>query len=189
MKLGLTTYFTGKPCRRGHVAARRTVNSSCITCERQDRVRRYAANPEREKAQQAVYRSKNREPLKRAWARWRAENPERQRQTNSRWVAENPDKVKANRHRRRARKRDAPGSWTDADIARLLVEQHQCFYCEHIFDGDHTVDHIVPLDLGGTNYPENLQLVCKRCNSSKGARHPLDFAASRGVEVLIRWLG
>lgn len=30
------------------------------------------------------------------------------------------------------------------------------------------VDHIVPLKLGGTNDPTNLQLLCKPCNSSKG---------------------
>ena len=31
---GLTTYFTGQPCLRGHVAARWTKNSSCVACER-----------------------------------------------------------------------------------------------------------------------------------------------------------
>lgn len=32
------------------------------------------------------------------------------------------------------------------------------------------VDHIVPLANGGTNDPTNLQLLCRRCNSKKGAR-------------------
>lgn len=33
-----------------------------------------------------------------------------------------------------------------------------------------TVDHIVPLKLGGTDTFDNVQLLCKRCNSKKGAR-------------------
>ena len=33
-----------------------------------------------------------------------------------------------------------------------------------------TVDHIVPLKHGGTDTIENVQLVCKHCNSVKGAK-------------------
>ncbi|SES10183.1 HNH endonuclease [Salipaludibacillus aurantiacus] len=32
------------------------------------------------------------------------------------------------------------------------------------------LDHIVPLELYGTNDPSNMQLLCETCNSSKGAR-------------------
>ena len=32
------------------------------------------------------------------------------------------------------------------------------------------IDHIVPLANGGINDPTNLQILCQRCNSSKGAR-------------------
>ncbi|WP_281884191.1 HNH endonuclease [Paenibacillus sp. YYML68] len=38
------------------------------------------------------------------------------------------------------------------------------------FDQIH-LDHIIPLDLGGTNDPTNFQLLCEKCNLFKGARH------------------
>ena len=31
---GLGRYFTGEPCKHGHVAERRTVNSTCVACIR-----------------------------------------------------------------------------------------------------------------------------------------------------------
>ncbi|WP_346657776.1 HNH endonuclease signature motif containing protein [Bacillus cereus group sp. BfR-BA-01355] len=32
------------------------------------------------------------------------------------------------------------------------------------------LDHIIPLDVYGSNDASNFQLLCERCNTSKGAR-------------------
>jgi 5-methylcytosine-specific restriction endonuclease McrA len=37
------------------------------------------------------------------------------------------------------------------------------------------IDHIIPLARGGTSDPENLQLLCPRCNCSKGAKDPQEW--------------
>jgi len=42
------------------------------------------------------------------------------------------------------------------------------------------VDHIMPLALGGSNWPTNLQILCPPCNLSKSAKHPIDFAQRKG---------
>jgi 5-methylcytosine-specific restriction endonuclease McrA len=37
-----------------------------------------------------------------------------------------------------------------------------------------TADHIKPSAHGGTGLISNLRCVCKRCNSSRGAPHPIE---------------
>lgn len=69
---------------------------------------------------------------------------------------------------RRDRDRVAPGLGEKAR-RRLLAEwrnqRRPCFYCGA--DAADTVDHVVPLALGGTNYEGNLVPACRSCNSSK----------------------
>ncbi|MCP5087453.1 MAG: HNH endonuclease [Rhodobacteraceae bacterium] len=50
---------------------------------------------------------------------------------------------------------------------------HRCAYCltnEQIAGGYFTLDHIIPLSLGGTTTSENLCLACWDCNLIKGSR-------------------
>lgn len=37
------------------------------------------------------------------------------------------------------------------------------------------IDHIMPMALGGRSNPENLQLLCPRCNLTKHKKHPDDW--------------
>jgi len=70
----------------------------------------------------------------------------------------------------KANRRSAKGNFTPEQwIAKKDEYGNKCAHCG--MTGKLTVDHIVPLKRSGNNYIENIQPLCKSCNSRKGARH------------------
>jgi len=46
-----------------------------------------------------------------------------------------------------------------------------CFYCKKVFlFKSLTIEHKVPLSLGGTSSPDNIELACRNCNSENGKK-------------------
>lgn len=51
------------------------------------------------------------------------------------------------------------------------LQEGKCNGCEVLFPfRNMTIDHIVPRSRGGTDAPDNLQLLCAACNSTKSNR-------------------
>lgn len=239
---GEPTYFTGRPCKHGHIAFRRVADTRCVECiARRSKInwqkrRKTHADVDRERWR--LYREQNREKLRdynrsvqslprrlAAQKKWRDANKEynearrkayyaanweaiRSRENASHaanrearrardkanrtrnrdrhlavrraWGRRNPDKVAHKARRRRARHAGAAGKHTPGDIENIRrLQTDRCAYCR-IELACGFVDHIVALAKGGSNWPSNLQLVCRPCNSSKGARDPIEFARQTG---------
>ena len=67
---GLKRYFTGKPCKHGHIVERQCSSGACFACAAARDKARYAANPEKKTAQNKAYREANRDKVlarKKAW--------------------------------------------------------------------------------------------------------------------------
>ena len=80
---------------------------------------------------------------------------------------------------RRHREGAAPGLSTKRRsklLAKWMRQQKSCAYCDKPAD---TVDHVVPLVRGGTNYEGNLVPACRRCNSSKSGRMVVEWRTGR----------
>lgn len=98
------------------------------------------------------------------------------------WKEAHREQCNAHSRNRHARKRAAEGHHTAEDIARILAAQNdRCAICScALFDKKYEVDHIMPLSLGGSNWPRNLQITCEACNRSKHNADPLDFMRRLG---------
>ena len=125
-----------------------------------------------------IWYQQNAERAREAARQDRAENPEKARiyrETHQeqqaayahRWKKENPDKNRVRANRYYARRQGAAGDYTlqewEAPCARY---GYRCLCCGQ--QKPLSADHIVPVSKGGANTIDNIQPLCKPCNSRKG---------------------
>lgn len=181
--------MTGLPCRHGHIAPRYTINRACVVCTFESKQRRKQADPERWKEITKAERQRafERDPervrrhTREFMRRWRAANPEQSTRMMREWRAANTERARQHDANKSARRRSAVGTYTAEDVSRLQrLQGFKCAECGKSTKKTYHVDHIMPLALGGANWPTNLQILCPPCNQHKHARHPLEWAKLNG---------
>jgi hypothetical protein len=168
---GQTTYFTGRPCKNGHVALRCTSSGSCVVCskanEKKSRAKKLLQNPDWYKQNYAS----NAEYCKEKSKKYRRENPEKTRQMNLNSMAKRKPQRAAYERARQAKKINATPAW----VTREDLQQINAIYAAAKKTGllagfDCHVDHIVPLagkNVCGLHVPWNLRIVSRSYNSKK----------------------
>ncbi len=53
-------------------------------------------------------------------------------------------------------------------IALLQEFEHRCVCCGGLCDPEPTKDHIIAVSMGGSDSIENIQPLCRECNTTKG---------------------
>lgn len=176
---GLSYYFTGKPCKRGHLAKRHVTCKLCVACK----VEWERENLDKLRVQQQRSRSKHRTKRNTYSREWHAKNSEivkvrvkRHRSKPAVFAAlkeydreyrrQYPWKQALKTQNRRAAKRNATPPWVDKEAISEIYKNRP---------KGMTVDHIVPLThelVAGLHVPWNLQYLSPSDNSSKGNRFP-----------------
>jgi 5-methylcytosine-specific restriction endonuclease McrA len=157
-KNNLATYKAYAERNAGRIRAYRRAYNEKNAERRSAHQRAYAAaNPDaRFESQQKYYYSNAEKILAKLRAKYAAD----------------PDKMIAIGHNRRARIKGNGGTYTSAEIkAMRLAQAGICTYCQYQHEPDElTIDHIIPVKQGGSNYISNICLACDRCNKSKNNR-------------------
>lgn len=193
---GRRDYFTGKPCKRGHVSLRTVSSGMCKQCaseanklwmaanvddEYKEKLREYRKmNRGRISVVAKAYRDANREKVREGERRRAPRHKEKVLTRAIQWQKDNPDKVRAREARRRSAKTKAGGRYTAEDVTALMAAQAGvCVYCPTDIRLKYQVDHKTPICRGGTSWPDNIQLLCGFCNTSKGPKTHEEYLAYR----------
>jgi 5-methylcytosine-specific restriction endonuclease McrA len=148
----------------------------------------YENNRETYRAKGRAHYAANREEIRARYKKWRSkpENREKDNAKTNKWRQNHPEQVNVHWHASRARRMKAKGHHTPKDIARIRKAQRdRCAMpnCRKPLKGRGHRDHIIPLKLGGTNWPRNLQLLCPTCNHAKNAKDPIIHIQSLGFLI------
>lgn len=170
----LDSYYTGKPCKRGHLAERFTRNGTCKDCHNiqvkswqssnRDKVNAakykwreenreeylasrkeyYLKNIDKERERQRKYEKENKDARKLKCKRWREENPEKRREIEARYRKNNKAKRVAWQAARETRKLNACPPWASKMAIEAFYKAAQTLTEQTGIQ--HHVDHIVPLN-------------------------------------------
>jgi len=136
---------------------------------REERRQYYWKHPEKGRAATRAWVARNHDHVLEREAKYREEHPDQIRQTIWKHYERNTLDYILRANDNRARRLAAPGHFTKREWNVLVRSHgHKCARCRK--SRKLTVDHIVPLSKGGSNWISNIQPLCKSCNSAKGAR-------------------
>lgn len=193
-ELGLKFYFTGKPCKHGHIAQRRTSNGFCLGCESDEEYKKYKSevakkhyfeNTEHRKSCIRRWSLNNKDKVTAYREKWRnsnldyfkdyyEDNKEFVLSKNRDYKKSNKDVVAANNSYRRAAKINATPAWLSKEQLEEIRQIYKLSSEISEYSGiKHNVDHIVPLVsdvVCGLHVPWNLQVITAKENLSKGNR-------------------
>jgi 5-methylcytosine-specific restriction endonuclease McrA len=173
---GAKYYFTGEPCKHGHIAARKTKGActECLKLEwaqgstiRAEYFRQYNKSDAGIDAKQAYYRRNKDAVIARAVSR----PVEEKRAYRNAWKQANTDQVLADNKVRRRKHRQATPPWITRKQKSEIRQLYQIAITMSKTTGErYVVDHIIPLRsdyVCGLHVPWNLRVITQEENLKK----------------------
>ena len=129
----------------------------------------YLKNKKRINAYSLNWQRKNKDKAKTIRRKWRIKNTEANRRNANNWAKKNKEYVLYNASNQKYKRKGAKGNHSIKEWRELKEKlNYTCQRCGRKEpEIKLTKDHIIPISKGGTNYINNLQPLCMRCNCSK----------------------
>lgn len=186
---GSAYFFTGRPCKRGHVCERFVSNGACLACATALSRASRRRDPIKHRGYVRGYRERNPGKFDESGRLWRKRNRSHLATYNRRWGKANPDKIKQYQQARHARKRGSGGHISAAEIRELFaLQKGRCAYCRRKLNfncrSEWHVDHRKALTRGGEHHRRNAQICCAHCNQEKSANDEIEYARKRHGRLL-----
>lgn len=173
---GANCYFTGEPCKHGHVALRKT-KGACVEClkiewekgnaTRSEYFKQYNQS-EAGKAAKQKYYAANKEAVV---ARANARPVEERRLHREKYKKQNPELYKAFTSVRKRRHKNATPKWVTAEHKLAMRQLYlEAMRLTKLTGERYVVDHIVPLinpTVCGLHVPWNLRVITQEENLKK----------------------
>lgn len=175
---GLTRYFTGEPCRHGHIDERLTSSRVCVVCTKNRLAKYRVENREillaKKRGAQNEYRRKYPDKVKAtAKASVRKHRVVRNAEKAA-WAKKNKGRVLAWCRKRQLDKAQRTPAWLALEDFWLIEQFYDTAAARTKATGvQWHVDHKIPLrgkTVSGLHVPENLQVILGTENSRKGNR-------------------
>lgn len=175
-KTGSKYYFTGQPCKHGHVAPRKT-KGACVEClkaewaqanvTRAEYFTKYGRS-EAGKAAKREYYERNKEAV---IYRAQARTSEEKNRYKKKHKQSNPDYYKELTNARRRRFRQATPKWLTAEQKlEIRLKYRLAIELSRRLGVPHAVDHIIPLqgeEVCGLHVPWNMEVITQEQNLKK----------------------
>ena len=166
-------FWPWAPTKSGRSAHARTFCKGCVEASKargaERRAKRQLPRPPR------LTEAERKERSRQAAAMKYARDPEGERARVAAYKRAHPERRCEWGHRRRVAMR--AGYVEPVDLAKVRRSMSACPYCGARLGAKVSVDHIVPVALGGEHSKRNVVPCCQSCNSSKRDLHPLEWVA------------
>jgi 5-methylcytosine-specific restriction endonuclease McrA len=173
---GAKYYFTGEPCKHGHIAPRKT-KGTCVEClkiewekanvTRAEYFKAYNQSSAGQEAKRKYYEANKEAVIARANAR----PVEDRRKHREKYKKQNPDLYKAFNSVRKRRHKNATPDWVTKEQKESIRQLYlEAMRLTRITGERYVVDHIVPLvnpTVCGLHVPWNLRVITQEENLLK----------------------
>lgn len=153
-ELGVMFFYTGQPCKWGHIAPRYVSSNGCCVCREESWQRHYKENREeliKKRVKYEIERFKNdpefRERERTRLKKYFSKNPEKKKEANDKYSEKYPERRRDSWAKKNYKRKKAVNAYSSDELTEFAFSEARelCRMREEVTGFNWDVDHVVPL--------------------------------------------